>query len=214
MFFLILKTLFFFILILLALILFVPILYALEGIKQDDYFFSADICWLWKLLGIRVKKEENKRIETHLSLFGITIPVKSMKGSKRREKKKETSKLKRLKKRGTRFVTVFHRPFLRALLMLVRRLLWHILPKKYRIHLIYGCADPADTGILAGILSMVLTSIPNRDMIIIQPVFDDEIIQGEINIKGRIILAVIIYSFLRFYFARGIRQAIREIRKK
>jgi hypothetical protein len=60
---------------------------------------------------------------------------------------------------------------------------------------------------------MLWPYIPHDD-IVIRPVFDEEVIRGELNLKGRIILAVIFYYFLQFYFAKGIRQTIRKIRTK
>ena len=87
------------------------------------------------------------------------------------------------------------------------------MPKEYRLYLIYGFEDPADTGILTGLIFLLFPNIPNSGMIKINPIFDEELMQGEINIKGRIIVAVIIYYFLQFYFAEGIRQMIRKIRK-
>ena len=87
------------------------------------------------------------------------------------------------------------------------------MPKEYRLYLIYGFEDPADTGMLTGLFFMLFPNTSNSDIMKIHPVFDKEVIQGEISIKGRIIVAVIIYYFLQFYFAEGIRQMIRKIRK-
>jgi hypothetical protein len=43
-------TLLLILLILFALIIFVPIAYSVEGVKEDQYFFTIRISWLWKII--------------------------------------------------------------------------------------------------------------------------------------------------------------------
>ena len=116
-------------------------------------------------------------------------------------------------KRDIKYFSLFHQSFLTPLFKFLRRLFRHVLPRKYRFHLIYGCSDAADTGMLSGFIAMLWPYIPHDDRVI-RPVFDEEVIRGELNLEGRIIIAVILYYFLQFYFAKGIRQTIRKIRKK
>ena len=207
-----------FLLILLGMILFIPVYYSLEGIKKEQYFISFRISWLWKIIAFIISKEENKKTASYIGIFGFRISIPDSGRKKERaeteDKRKKEKAKKKKKKNYTRYFSLFHRSLLKKVLLFVRRVLRHILPGKYRCQLIFGCEDPADTGLLAGLFAMVLPYVPHRDMIMLHPVFDEEVFQGEISIQGRIVLAVIANYALQFYFARGIRSAIRIIREK
>jgi len=214
----ILIYLFIIIFVLLAMILFIPIVYSVEGVKEENYFFAIRINWLGKIISILVNKEENKKIDFFITIFGFHIPLHDSKKAKKRSKKKEIKEQdkprKKVKKDFNSYFSFFQRSFLDKSFLLVRRVLRHVLPKKFYLHLIYGFEDPADTGMLTGLFYLLFPNISNSDIIKIHPAFDEELIQGEISIKGRIIIAVITYYFLQFYFSQGIRQAIKKIRNK
>ena len=214
----ILIYLFLIIFVLLAMIIFVPIVYSVEGVKEDHYLFAFRISWLGKIINIIVNKQENKKIDFFLVIFGFHIPLSDSKRIKKRNKKGEIKKQRRKRKKTKKginsYYSFFQRPLIDKSFLLGKRVLGHVFPKKYYLHLIYGFEDPADTGMLTGLFYVIFPNIANSDMMKLHPVFDEEIIQGEINIKGRIIVAVLIYYFLQFYFAQGIRQTIRKIRNK
>ena len=214
----ILIYLFIIIFVLLAMMLFIPVIYSVEGAKEERYFLDIKISWLGNIVNVNVNKEENKKIDFFISIFGLHIPLHDSKKAKKRSKKGEIKKQERkrekTKKEFKKYFSFFQRSFLDKSFLLVKKVLKHILPKKYRLHLIYGFEDPADTGMLTGIFFMLFPNISNSDMIKIYPVFDEELIQGEMSIKGRIIIVVLIYYFIQFYFAQGIRQTIRRLRNK
>ncbi|MEA2021898.1 MAG: DUF2953 domain-containing protein [Candidatus Caldatribacteriota bacterium] len=214
----ILIYLFIIILVLLAMILFIPVIYSVEGAKEERYFLDIKISWLGNIINVNMNKEENKKIEFFISIFGLRIPLhdseKVKKRSKKGEIKKQERKRKKTKKEFKKYFSFLQQSFLNKAFLLVKKVLKHILPKKYRLHLIYGFEDPADTGMLTGLFFVLFPNISNSDMIKIYPVFDEELIQGEMCIKGRIIIAVLIYYFLKFYFAQGVRQMIKKIRNK
>ncbi len=214
----VLIILFLIILIFFAMIIFIPIGYSIEGIKEEHYFFTLRISWLWKIINIIGNKEENKKIDFFLVIFGFRIPLhyskKAKKGTKKKEIKKQEKTKKKRKKEFSKYFGFFQRPLLDKSFQLVKKVLGHVMPKKYYLHLIYGFEDPADTGMLTGLFFILFPNISNSDMIKIYPVFNEELIQGEISINGRIIIVVIIYYFLQFYFTEGIRQTIRKIRNR
>jgi len=211
--FLILQYLLLALLVLLVMVLFVPVVYTLDGIKNEHYFFSFRISWLWKILSILINKEENQAVNNCIVIFGFPISINNIRKKKQRAKIGGREKQKRSKKGNTKYFGLFQQSFLKQLFKFLRRLFRHILPRKYRFHLTYGCADAADTGMLAGFIAILWPYIPHDD-IVMHPVFDREVIQGELNLEGRIVIAVIFYYFLQFYFAEGIRQIIRKIRTK
>jgi|GEM_PF-3082306 len=214
----VLTNLFIIIFVLLAMIFFIPVVYSVEGAKEEQYFFTIRISWLWKAINIIVNKKENKKIEFFMSIFGFRIPLHNREEAQKRSKKKEIKKTdkarKKIKKDFNRYFSFLRRSFLDKSLLFIRRVLRHVLPKQFRLHLIYGFEDPSDTGMLTGLFFMLFPNISNSDIMRIYPVFDEEIIQGEISIEGKIILAVIIFCFLQFYFAEGVRHTLRKIRNK
>lgn len=212
MVFLVLEYLLITLLVLLIMILFIPVVYTLNGIKNEYYFFSFRVSWLWKIFSIIIKKEENQAVDTCIVIFGFRISINHIGKKKERMKNRRKEKQKKLK-RDIKYFSLFHQSFLTPLFKFLRRLFRHVLPRKYRFHLIYGCADAADTGMLSGFIAMLWPYIPHDD-IVIRPVFDEEVIRGELNLEGRIIIAVILYYFLQFYFTKDIRQMIRKIRTK
>ena len=200
-------------LILFTMLILIPIVYSVEAAKEEHYFLDLKISWLGNIINVKVNKEEHKKMDFFISIVGLRIPLHDRKKVQKRSKKGERTKEK-TKKELNKYFSFFQRSFLDKSFLLVKKVLKHILPKKYRLHLIYGFEDPADTGILTGIFFMLFPNISNSDMIKIYPVFDEELIQGEMSIKGRIIIAVLIYYFLQFYFAQGVRQMIKKIRNK
>lgn len=216
--FYLLLYLFIILLILFAIIIFIPVVYSVEGEKEEYYFLLVRISWLFSLISFIANKEENNKIEFFLKIFGLRINLRGLKKVKKQEKKKEIKKAEKkkqtTKKPFNRYFCFFQQSFLDQAFRLIRRIFRHIKPKEYFLHLIYGFEDPADTGILTGIFYLLFPNISYRDTIRIQPVFEEEIIKGEINIKGRLIIAFLMCYFIQFYFAHGVRQTIRKIRNK
>ncbi|MFW6135020.1 MAG: DUF2953 domain-containing protein [Elusimicrobiota bacterium] len=199
-------------------IIFIPVVYSIEGAKEESYFFTLRISWLGKMISFILNKEEYKKMDFFLTIFGFRITLQDHKKIQKKRKKGEIKKRERKRKKEkqniNKYFSFFQRSFLDQSFRLIRRVFRHIMPKEYHFHLIYGFEDPADTGMLTGLFYLLFPTIFNTDMMKINPVFDKEMIQGEISIKGRIIIFVLIYYFLQFYFARGIRQTIRKIRNK
>jgi len=214
----ILIYLFIIILVLFAMLILIPIVYSAEAAKEEYYFLDLKISWLGNIINVKVNKEEHKKMDFFISIFGLHIPLhdrkKVQKRSKKGERKKQERKRKKTKQELNKYFSFFQRSFLDQSFLLLKKVLKHILPKKFYLHLIYGFEDPADTGMLTGLFYLLFPNISNSDMMKINPVFDEECIQGEVSIKGRIILAVLIYYFLQFYFAQGVRQMIKKIRNK
>jgi hypothetical protein len=205
-------------LILFAMIIFIPVVYSVEGEKEEYYFLLVKISWLFSLIKLIAKKEENKKIEFFLKIFGFQISLRNFKKVQKQEKKKEIKKAGQkkqiTKKPLNRYFNFFQQSFMSQTLRLIRRIFRHIKPKVNRLYLNYGFEDPADTGILTGFFYMLFPNSSYNNTIKIQPVFGEEIIEGEISIKGRIIIAFLMCYFIQFYFAHGVRQTIRKIKNK
>ncbi|MDI9596109.1 MAG: DUF2953 domain-containing protein [Atribacterota bacterium] len=210
--------LFLILLILIAAIIFIPVVYSVEGEKEEYYFLLMRISWLFSLINLIAIKEDSKKIEFFLKIFGFRINLIDFRKVQKQQKKKEIKKVEQkkqtTKKPLNRYFNFFQQSFMSQTLRLIRRIFRHIKPKVNRLYLIYGFEDPADTGILTGIFYLLFPNSSYSNIIKMQPVFVEEIIEGEIIIKGRIIIAFLLCYFIQFYFAKGVRQTIREIRNK
>ena len=89
------------------------------------------------------------------------------------------------------------------------RYLWKKLrPKKVRGRITFGFADPADTGICMGAAGMLCAWYPKRLEIV--PDFDQEILEGEILLKGKARFYVIVRVLWRIYTNEDIRHMYRH----
>lgn len=213
--FLILGYFFIALFLLLLLIPFLPFFYTIYGAKNESYLLFFSLRCLWKIFRIVIQKEENQALDICIVIFGFHIPISvrniwNIRKKKERSKDKEGEKSKKLKN-NTRYFALSKQSFLEPLFKFIRRLFAHILPQKFHFYLSYGFADPADTGMLAALIAINRHCIPQGDILLI-PVFDKEMVSGKFCIEGRIILSVIIIYFLQFYFSKGVRRKIKEIR--
>ena len=99
----------------------------------------------------------------------------------------------------------------RVLLNELRRVMKQILPRGTRIILTFGAKDPKTTGDVMAAVGMLYPVF--TDSVQVTPVFDDETIYGSARIKGKIIPAVLAFSFLRCYFNRDIRRIVKRVKK-
>ncbi|MCR5674712.1 MAG: DUF2953 domain-containing protein [Lachnospiraceae bacterium] len=111
-------------------------------------------------------------------------------------------------------VTVESETFARAkqvLLKEVMRVLRHSVPRKCRVDLVYGAADPASTGNVMAAVGMLYPVLGDRVRVV--PVFDGETLYGTAHVRGRLVPAVFAFSFLRCYFNRDVRRIVKRAKR-
>ena len=92
------------------------------------------------------------------------------------------------------------------------KLIKHILPKKAKCNVFFGMDDPAVTGnILAihGILYSVL-----GDIIILNPSFEEVILRGDFNFKGKIRIGTVLYQVIRVLLDENCKRFYRIVKKE
>lgn len=82
-------------------------------------------------------------------------------------------------------------------------------PKKIRGKITFGFADPAHTGLCMGAVGMLCAWYPAQLEIV--PDFEQEILRGDVQIRGRIRCYVFVRILLRIYFDKDIRQMYRHL---
>lgn len=92
------------------------------------------------------------------------------------------------------------------------KLIKHILPKKAKCNVFFGMDDPAVTGnILAihGILYSVL-----GDIIILNPSFEEVVLKGDFNFKGKIRIGTVLYQVIRVLLDENCKRFYKIVKKE
>ena len=91
-------------------------------------------------------------------------------------------------------------------------LLKGILPKKFRGNLLIGTGDPASTGQVLAVYGMLYPLIGNH--IDITPDFEQQIVEGELFIKGKITVFRILKTAWIVYFNKDLRRLIKLFKRE
>ena len=92
------------------------------------------------------------------------------------------------------------------------KILKHIRPQKMKGYVHFGLGDPANTGIALGAASIFYSLY--RDNIKILPDFEQAVLEGELYLKGRVRMIVLLLSLFRLYRDKNIRMTITRFRSK
>ncbi len=84
-------------------------------------------------------------------------------------------------------------------------------PKKGKGYLHIGLNDPADTGELLGMVSPFYWLYER--WLTIDPDFNKKVLEGDLHIKGRLILIVIVIPAVRIYFSRDFKKTYALMKK-
>ena len=88
-----------------------------------------------------------------------------------------------------------------------------MLPTRITGKITFGNEDPAVTGMVLAVLGMTIPFHKNK--IEVAPLFDDEnVLEGEILLKGRIYEIVVLKTAAELYFNKNIKYVIHRWRHK
>lgn len=91
-----------------------------------------------------------------------------------------------------------------------RRIVLHLLPRKIRGKLIFGFSDPALTGEVLGIVSWFYLRYQRAFTLI--PVFDYPVLEGKVQMRGRMYLSYLIWQAVSLLRDRDVRKAWKDIK--
>jgi len=188
------------------LIFFVPIFFHLQVSKYNDLIFCAKVSWLFNAFCCCIEKKGSQKPVTIVRILGLQVHLKE----ERAQKKKKKEKIKKEKKFDYR--ALFNKPFLYNVLHFIKKVLKHILPREFRVKLSYGFDNPANTGMLCGFIALFSTYYSRYD-IYLDPIFDQEILEGELFLKGRLLCFVITYYILQLVLSKTFRKTIKWAKK-
>ena len=206
-------------LVLLLLILFLPFVYELYALNNEEkQLVKLDAYWLFGLLAVGGSYEKGQGFMVLIRILGIPIRIREddlmkMAGKKtkkdksgQKEKKKEGKK----KKESTRKKLVT-REGIQLLVESAGNALKHILPRRISGYGIVGFEDPYYTGLLAAWVETLRGLGVHR--MNLQYVFDREVYEGELSIEGRITMVYFVYMALRLLIVKPSRELLLGVKK-
>jgi hypothetical protein len=192
-------------LILIMLVFFVPIFFNIQISKYNGLVLWVKVNWLFNTFYCSIEKKESQKPVAIVKILGLKIPIE-----RERAKKKKKGKIKKEKKFD--FRALLNQPFLTKVFQFIKKALKHIVPQEFRVRLSYGFDNPAHTGILCGFIALFSTYFSGYD-IYLNPIFDQEILEGELFLKGRLFGFVITYYILQLILSKTFRKTIKEAKK-
>ncbi|MDP4146193.1 MAG: DUF2953 domain-containing protein [Bacillota bacterium] len=208
-----LLAIFIVILALLILLLIIPFGYRFRGAIKDEIMGEANIIWFFNFFRVRIFKEEKMKFSLFIAGKGIITREISDEKKKQKAKKYKDKKDKKQKEDKESLKEVFKRDFFKNIFRYVKDIINIIRPKYVSIKGIYGFEDPSITGMLCGIVPLISPLI-KRGGIKLQPVFEDEIMDIEAEVYGRITIILLVWRTLKLVFSKPIRKIIFKKRKK
>lgn len=196
--------------VLLTTIIFVPYYYNVSGGNLEEPQVKGLISWLFGGLKINFRRH-HKQTEIVLTLFGLTKQVKVRQKSTSTNDKKDIAPSENLKtvkrKKYSTFSQYLKTDIIKNSLSVVLKIIKHCQPKKLSIDAQIGFSDPLYTGLLCAFNSQFYGLFDNYD-INIQPIFDEERLEGSFLIGGRIWLPSLILVMIGFLIAKPIRNIL------
>lgn len=185
---------------LLALIMFVPIKFKIHGQKYEKTFLKARVIWFKGLIGFHFIMIAPQKMQMYARFFGFKkkIEADKFKRDKERPKDKEKDKGEKASR------NYFEPDFLKCAFLSLKKVLWHIKPRKFIVEGRVGFEDPYVTGLMCAVLNILYAELKKAN-INIKTVFDDEVLEGRCLIQGRVVLAYVAYIALKLYFSRPVR---------
>lgn len=197
--------------IILAAIILIPYNYNVTGEKLTEFELRGSVSWLFGGIKLIFSRYSEQNKEMTLVFMGISKKLNIQEKSKKEKDKADSKKGKDTKsaksKKGFNSGTYLKKDIIQKAFSSILKLLKHCSPKTLSIYARIGFNDPMYTGFLCAFNSQ-LCFLVNKYDINIQPVFDDEVIEGRFSIGGRIWLPYLILVMIGFLITKPIRNIL------
>ncbi|MFZ7104829.1 MAG: hypothetical protein ACOWWO_19505 [Peptococcaceae bacterium] len=184
----------------LIMVIFTPVQYKILLGKKDTIFFTADFTggWLYRLVICHEKNHTNIRF----SLLGISFhsPLKKRKAA--RKKVKSNSRQKKISPAYLPGNILKNKDFLKTAWQTLGEILITIKPQQLNFKARIGMNDPYYTGMVVG-AAAALTNINDSYALNVIPLWDEELLEGEVSIRGSLITAIILHKLLKLLFTKA-----------
>ena len=190
-------------LLILMIILFIPFKYFMNGKIDDIIGGHTEVRWIFGLVKVIVYKYEDEP-QIKISICGLNVYSRKLIEENNEKKVEKASKKKRKKKEfkskrniGRNLLVEFFKYF-KDIINIVK-------PKYFKISGVYGFEDPSLTGMLLGIISIIKGAVP-KAQIYVEPDFEEELINIDVEINGDIKACVICYRTLKLIIKKEVRK--------
>ena len=163
--------------------------------------------------------EETKEILEKIKPFPSTEesgPPKKKKKSKEEKtpKKSLVEVIKKLLRQKDEVVRILSKQESKASIRFawdkLKKTIRHILPRKVKGYLIYGSDDPATTGQVLGVVSVLYAAM--GPVLKIVPDFENKRLECDLEVRGRLRVFTLLVILLKIYFNKELKQLIEEIK--
>lgn len=123
-------------------------------------------------------------------------------------------KIRRLLRQKEELFRILQKPETKRALAFVwnklKHLLRHILPRKIRGYVAYGADNPATTGQVLGMVSILYAK--TGMLLELRPNFEEKQLEADVELKGRIQLFTLLLIAGKVFFHKELRQAVKEVK--
>ena len=198
--------------IVLAAIIVVPYDYRAAGERSGESDVSVLISWLFGGLKLDSRKRSRKKNELVLTILGfkkiVNMSSRSKSSSTSEKDTDHGGDAKNIQpKNNGNFRKYLQKDIIHKTLSIVLKIFKHCQPHKLSIDGKYGFDDPSYTGLMCAFTSQFYWLFDKYD-ISIQPVFDEEILEGSFLVGGRIWLPYLILVMIGFLVTKPIRNIL------
>lgn len=166
--------------------------------KTGDYLLGVD--WAGGVIGVR----KTAKALWQIRLFGwpmIHFSGASMGKKKKNKPRKKRSPRSLIGAAGSHFSTLFDA---------FKRLILSLFPQGH-LHGRIGLSDPADTAML-DVLTRLIPKAKGRFQVVIVPVYDDEVFEGEVDARATVVLGYVLLMAAVLLLKKENRMVLHSLR--
>lgn len=216
----ILKVLLYILLSILAvflLVLLIPIDYHIMASKYEIVKYRGKVTLLWGMLQFSYGNDSLSSPHMIIKPLGIPISIDNSKVSSPQKSKVKISKkpeasLSRSKDKLKLLLREINKELLFSLLDTIRKIFHFIRPKVFKLKAKYGLDDPYDNALLLAIITSFYPLLKDYEVNLV-PSFEDSVLEGELEIRGKIAVVLLLFILVKFMLSKPIRKIIKIIRK-
>lgn len=175
--------------------LIVPISYKFNSSVDEDIKTNGLIKVLFGFFRVEVVGENTK--------FKVNLYIlKKVVNEEKKVHKEKIHKVKEKKKEKNLSLSIIS-----DLVSYSKEIINIIKPNIFKVKGIYGFSDPFITGIISGTMPIIQGIVPSSD-ICLTPLFDEEVININIDIYGKAIPGLILIKTIRFVLKKDVRKVL------
>lgn len=181
---------------LLAMLLIAPIKYCIVGQRQERSYGEIKVSWLW---GVEVcySYDSQAGFNNYIKLLCKKISFHGRKNKAAAAKKKNFD-----------FKYLLDKAFLKKAIKFFKDMVDHIKPQTFVLNGKIGLDNPFNTAMAIGMLSLL--DMPG---VTIEPIFDEEILEGKLEIRGEVVIGIVLMMFIKFLITQPVRNIVIKLIK-